>query len=90
MRLRADNPHLRVLCKDSASWYLPVEAAESFKGAWMGGKAFWEGVSLWGDPIIIKLGDIVGFCHKTADGMAILEAEEVEERQRKMLKGEDA
>lgn len=89
MRLRADDPHLRVLCKDSASWYLPVEAEESFKHAWMNGKSFWDGVSLWGDPVIIRLGDIVGFCHKTADGIALQEAEHEEERRRKVLTGDE-
>lgn len=90
MQLRLEQPHVKAICKDGSHWALPTETWHAVKSAWMAGKAFWEGESAWGDPIVVKLGDITGLCYKTAAGLALQDAETEEERRRKMLRGEDS
>ena len=83
--LRIESPHLRAFCKDSTTWFLPTHERASFEGAWTTGKAFWWGVDLWDQPIVVKLADVVGLIVKTADALALIAAEAVEVRQRGVM-----
>lgn len=88
MKLQTELPHFRIFAKDG-SYCLPLEQADDFLAAWTAGKAFWSGIDVWGQPLWIKLADIVGACTKTADALALLADEDAEEKRRKLLAGDD-
>lgn len=90
MRLRREDPHALALCKDGSRWRVPLDEAPAFEEAWTAGRAFWFGTDLWGSKVVVKLGDIVGFVVVTAASIALQDAEDIEERHRKMLSGEEA
>ena len=90
MRRKTDDAHIRGICKDGSHWCLPWDEGESFETAWLAGRAFWTGTSLWGERIVVKLGDNTGLVYKTTDGNALQEAEAHEHRHRDMLNGGSA
>ena len=50
----------------------------------MAGHAFWSGVDIWGQPIDVKLADIVAVVVLTAESQ-LLGAEEDEEQKRREI-----
>jgi len=87
--LRSEQPHMKVICKDSSQWSLPMHERKAFEYAWTQSKAFWWGTDLWGAPVIIKLGDITGMVVLTAEALAAHTEEAEEERARSMLAGDE-
>lgn len=55
---------------DKASFVLHPECFPGLKAAWMGGKAFHEGWDCYGDPIVVKLGEVVAVALWTPGGIA--------------------
>lgn len=88
MRLRVEEPHVKVITRDSCAWVLGIESHESFATDWMAGRAFWRGVDAFGTPVVIKLADIVGIALWDEDRIAYAMAESAEERHRDLLDGD--
>lgn len=63
-------PRVVLMCKDGSAWALPSAERQSFEGAWVMGKSFWYGTGYFGEPIVVKLGDITGLMEHTADSLA--------------------
>lgn len=87
--LRDEEPHVSAVCRDGSVWMLPVEAFDGFITAWMAGRAFWQGVNLWGSSVIIKLADITGVIVSTEESMAAIAADNEERKRRDVLTGGD-
>lgn len=61
MKLRAELPHFRAMCRDGSAWFLDLAGLDSFKASWMHGTLpFWSGVDAYGAAVVVKLGDITG------------------------------
>lgn len=88
MKLRTEQPHVRLACRDGSFWALPPEQYECAKATLMRGAAWYEFVDLWGDPCVAKMADVVGVGLRTAAGLEIL-ADEDAERDRRKLTGVD-
>ena len=88
MTLRVEQPHFLATCKDGTIWRLPSGAWSEFHDTWTEGRSFWSGLDLWDQPVTIKLGDITGMIGKTAESLALFEAEATEEKARAVIEGE--
>ena len=82
MKLRTELPHFRAQCRDGAPWACAIEGLASFRSAWTAGHAFWSGTDIWGQPIDVKLADIVAVVVLTEESQ-LLGAEEDEEQKRR-------
>ena len=53
--------------------------------AWEGGKTFFRGKDCYGDPQVVKLGEVVGLALATPESILVYDEEEADAK----LKGED-
>lgn len=89
MKLRSELPHIGCICRDSSHWQVPLSERQSFEDAWTNGRPFWYGVDIYGASIIVKLADITGVIIKSADYLAVRDAERAEEKARALLEGSE-
>jgi len=85
MKLRSELPHFRAQCKDGSPWALPLNLLESFRHEWMAGRAFWSGVDVWGQPIDVKLSDVVAVVVFTEESQALGDEEDEEKKRRALV-----
>lgn len=84
LRLRREMPHFRAMCRDGQAWALSMDGFESCCEAWMAGKPFWSGMTIWGEAIDIKLADVVGITFWTEETIALVEEEAAEVKRREL------
>jgi hypothetical protein len=82
--LRFEREHFAVFPKDGAPYTLAIHELASFLAAWKSGAAFWDGESIYGSRVYIKLGDVVGVVHRT-DAALLAEREDEEIRKARDL-----
>ena len=87
--IRRKDGYCRVCSKDGRHYVLGRGQHEAIKAAWMAGKAFYEGLGIYGEPITIKLAQVEVIADVSADVIAASEADEREDRRDAMLRGED-
>jgi hypothetical protein len=87
MILAVDQPHIRLIDRTDRAWVFPVHELPSAMAAWTAGQAFWTSVDVWGRPSTIRLGHVVAIQHWTDESIALLDAEEAEERARALING---
>jgi hypothetical protein len=87
MALQREGPHFLGVSRDGSSWMLRAQDAAWFRGEWMRGAAFWQGVDLWEQPVTVKLADVVGMIEKSAESIAWRNQEAEEERARSVVEG---
>ena len=85
MKLRTELPPFRAQCRDGAPWACAIDGLASFRSAWMAGHAFWSGTDIWGQPIDVKLADIVAVVVLTEESLALGDEEKEEERRREVI-----
>lgn len=73
------------MCRDGSSWALVMEGLAAFRAAWMAGHAFWSGVDVWGQPIDVKLADIVAVVVLTEEAQLLGDEEEEEKKRREVV-----
>lgn len=61
--------------KGNYCWALRHDEYDRMKKAWMDGRAFFEGIGLHGEPVIIKLSQIEGLQHMHASSFATFQEE---------------
>ena len=54
---------------------MPFEVFDDLNAAFKRGAAFWEGVTLYGARVTIRLGDLGGIVQNSAEQMALKRAE---------------
>lgn len=84
---KLDHPHAKAICKDGSAWLVPAESHDSVLAAWMGGKAFWTGVGVFGEALAIKLADITGVSLWSTDALAEWDADKALQKALDMLDG---
>lgn len=82
MSLALEQPHVRVYCKGGTFWALPSHAAASVHSAIDRKEKWWSGFDVWQQPVRILVKTITGTIGKTTESMAILKAEDDEEKER--------
>lgn len=73
------------MCRDGQPWAITMEGLAGFRAAWMAGHAFWSGVDIWGQPIDVKLADIVAVVVLTEESQSLGEEEEEEKKRREVV-----
>lgn len=61
---------------------LMPEAQPSLLAAWQAGQAFWSGETLWGNRVVIRLGEVVAVFVNSAEGIAAYLADDAERKLR--------
>jgi len=61
---------------DEGAYRLHPSEYKRLKGEWMAGAAFFVGVDLYGDEIVLKLGSISAIAHTTPGAIAERSAEQ--------------
>lgn len=87
MKLLTEQPHLRLMCRNGTFCCFPVAQLDAVRETWMAGRAFYHGADLWGDPCWVKLADVVGLCHRTEEGFALVAEDEAERKRRELVDG---
>lgn len=83
-RLPLERPHFSAVCRDGSAWALSLGNLESFRDAWMAGRAFWTGMNVWGEATDIKLADITGVTVRTEESLALRDEENEEIKRREI------
>ncbi len=79
MKLRHELPHVALEYKNDNVTRIPVIWKDDFLAAWKGGKSFWDGITIYGSFVYIKLGEVYRVVELTEDSIAVLlEEQEVE------------
>ncbi len=87
MILTVELPHVRAICKDGGFYAFPVEQHVPLLAAWQGGQAFYSGLDAWGEPLCVKLADVVCVMRRTAEGLALVADEDRERKRRETFEG---
>jgi hypothetical protein len=85
VKLRVEIPHFRAMCRDGQPWAITMEGLEGFRAAWMSGSPFWSGIDVWGQPLDVKLADIVAVVVMTEESIALGVEEEEEKKRREVI-----
>lgn len=70
---------------DGSAFLLHAECYEALLAAWDGNERRFAGRDLYGDPLTVKVADIVAVGLATPEGIAIAKADEEEQKQREAL-----
>lgn len=84
MKLREEMPHVRAMCRDGSAWMLAEEERERFLAEWQMGRAFWTGMDIYDNIVVIKLADIVGVSLWDEHRLAIAVEERAELKRREL------
>ena len=74
---------------DGSSYAVDRTEHDRLKREWMEGRAFFEGVGLYGQPVAFKLGRIEGLSDFSPEHYAAFVRDEREAKQQEMLNGGD-
>lgn len=86
MILRLEAPHLRLSDKQGAFLAaFPLEDTAAFLAAWTGREAFYSGVDVWGGRVHLLLALVGCVSEHTAEVIELLDAEEAERKQRRLM-----
>lgn len=77
------------LKEDTAPVEFELECHEALRDAWMAGKAFFDGKTLSGSEMTIKLGQVVLIVRCTPESVAIADADNDAIRAERRIKGDD-
>jgi hypothetical protein len=75
--------------KGGSAYCFPPEDFPRLKTEWMEGRAFYEGRAFSGDPMTLKLGEIVSIQLYTPEGIAISQAEEDADKAEDLAQGRE-
>ena len=88
MTVRQRDGDCRAFTKDSSCYSFARECYQPLLDAWMAGKAFYTGKSIYGSPMTVKLSCIEGVGCYSPDIIALADADEREEKQQALLNGD--
>lgn len=75
---------------DGSSYAIDRAEHDRLKQEWMAGKAFFEGIGLYGQPVTFKIARIEGLSDFSPEHYAVFETDEREAKQQEMLNGGDS
>ena len=84
---RRHEGHVKAYTRDGEFFTLPREQYDALVAAWTGGKTFYHGVGLFGQPLVIKLGEVQGVADWTPEAVASSDEDEKAERAEGLLEG---
>jgi len=87
MKLRAEMPHFRAMCRDGSRWHLAFDEHQSFEAAWTQGKSFWYGLDAYDARVVVKLADVTGMALWDEARLALWDEEDAELKSRELTDG---
>jgi hypothetical protein len=79
-RMREEGLALAYSKADGQPYSLPLTEYGPLKAAWMAGKAFYEGHGFYGQPMTLRLGDIVALEEASPEVLALGRADRAAEK----------